>query len=150
MTPYLLRCPEKEYSEKGKILVSLDRYNTNSYFENFAGYCRAVRIGDRVVVSGTAPVATDGQELADLDTYTQTRHALEAALASAEKLGGSKDLAIFTRLYLAPEASWEDASRAHSEVFDKARPANTTLYIHRLIPPGALVEVEVECGISNN
>ncbi|PBC37638.1 hypothetical protein CJ178_26645 [Rhodococcus sp. ACPA4] len=130
-------------------MANIERYATGSMFEDFAGYCRAVRSGDRVIVSGTAPSAPDGTNLGDIDTYTQTRMAIEAALSSAAQLGGSAERTLITRLYLAPEASWEEASRAHSEVFALARPANTTLYVHRLIPPGALIEVEVECGLGD-
>lgn len=128
-------------------MATIERHATGSYFEDFAGYCRAVRSGDRVIVSGTAPSAPEGTNLADFGTYAQTRMALDSALASAAKLGGVADYTLITRLYLAPEASWEEASRAHSEIFALARPANTTLYVHRLIPPGALIEVEVECGL---
>ncbi len=130
-------------------MTKIDRYSTGSYFEGFAGYCRAVRLGDRVVVSGTAPQPPEGKDLSELDTYTQTIMSLENALESAAKVGGDKELTIFTRLYLAPNASWEEASKAHSEIFDAIRPANTTLYIQRLIPPGALIEVEIECGVAN-
>lgn len=130
-----------------KPVADIERYSTGSYFEGFAGYCRAVRLGDRVVVSGTAPQASEGQDLSEVDTYSQTLMSLEMAIDSVEKVGGSKELTVFTRLFLAPEASWEEASKAHSEVFDEIRPANTTVYIQRLIPPGALVEVEIESGV---
>lgn len=130
-------------------MSNFERYSTDSYFEGYAGYCRAVRLGDRVVVSGTAPTAPEGKELSEIDTYEQTLMSFRAALASAEKLGGTRERTVITRMYLAPDASWEEASKAHSEMFGDHRPANTTLYIHRLIPPGALIEVEIECGLAD-
>jgi enamine deaminase RidA (YjgF/YER057c/UK114 family) len=113
-------------------------------FEDLAGYCRALRAGDLIYVSGTAARPEKGVELADLDTYTQTRQALDIAVQAAVELGGSGTSVVRTRLLLAPAADWQAASRAHGEVFANARPANTTWYVSRLIPEGALVEVELD------
>lgn len=110
-----------------------------SRYESAAGYCRAVRAGGLIWVSGT--VAAD---LTVPDVHRQTTQALRAAIAAAERVAGEPVEVVRTRLYLAPDADWEGAASAHREVLGDRPPANTTLYAHRLIPPGALVEVEVD------
>lgn len=122
----------------------IERLDGGSAFEYTAGYCRAVRAERWIGVSGTAASAADGERLADLDSYSQTRRAFEVALGYAERLGADSQSIIRTRMYLAPEAVWQDCARAHSELFGHQRPANTTLYVARLIPDGALIEVELD------
>lgn len=123
---------------------SVQRLSGGSSFEDMAGYCRAVAAGPWISVSGTIAPAADGESLADLDSYSQTRRAFEAALAYAERLGSGRDSVIRTRMFLSPEAAWQDCARAHSDLFGSHRPANTTLYVARLIPDGALIEVELD------
>jgi enamine deaminase RidA (YjgF/YER057c/UK114 family) len=122
----------------------IERLGSGSAFEDTAGYCRAVRAHRRISVGGTVAPAAANERLADLDSYSQARRALEAALGYAERLGADGNSVIRTRMFLAPGAAWQDCARAHKELFGDRRPANTTLYVARLIPEGALVEVELD------
>lgn len=113
-----------------------------SAFEERASYARAVRLGQYVAVSGTAPLGPDGP-LHPGDAYAQTLAALTAALTAAAELGARKEDVLRTRLLLAPAAAWEDAVRAHGEVFSGVRPANTTYFVAAFVPD-VLVEVEID------
>ena len=115
-------------------------YREGGGFEEAAAYSRAVRIGPHVAVSGTA-ARNDG------DTYTQTREALQRALAAAAELGAGVDDVLRTRLLLAAGCDWEGAVRAHREAFDGVNPANTTYYVAGFIPEGVLVEVELDAVV---
>jgi enamine deaminase RidA (YjgF/YER057c/UK114 family) len=115
-----------------------------SPFEAVASYCRAIRVHDLVIVSGTAAIGVDGQILHPGDASAQLRIALERALTAAEKLGATRNDVIQTRLYFTPEAAWQEAVRVHGEVFADAKPANTTVLVAGLPPEGALVEVELQ------
>lgn len=126
----------------------IERYRDGSAFEAVASYCRAVRSGPAVVVSGTAATGPDGSSLHPGDTYTQTKDAFERAVAAARELGAGLDEVVRTRLFLAPDSDWREAVRAHHEVFEGVDPANTTLYVAGLIPPGALVEVELDAWVA--
>ena len=119
-----------------------ERLGSGSAFEDQASYSRAVRIGDRIAVSGTAPLGPDGT-LHPGDAYLQTLAALRSALAAAAALGAGVEDVLRTRLLLAPGADWKAAIRAHGEVFDGVRPANTTYFVGELIPD-VLVEVELD------
>lgn len=124
----------------------LERLTDEGGFGGQAGYSRAVRHGDLVAVSATAAL-DKGAVVHEGDAYAQTRVVLDRALAAARELGGSTESVIRTRLLLAPGCDWRAAVRAHKETFGDAPPANTTYYVGGLIPPGALVEVELDAAV---
>lgn len=115
-------------------------------FGEQAAYSRAVRIGGYVAVSATAALE-DGTIMHAGDAYAQTREALDRALSAAGKLGAQLEQVIRTRLLLAPGCEWREVVRAHHETFETAPPANTTYFVGGLIPPGALVEVELDAVV---
>jgi len=73
---------------------------------------------------------------------------LERSLEALNALGGAPEDVLRTRLYLAPGADWEAASRAHADMLGEVAPANTTLHVAGLIGEGYLVEVELEAELS--
>lgn len=109
-----------------------------------AGYSRAVRRGNAIAVSGTTSSGPDGQTLFPGDTRAQTADAIARGLKAVGALGGTARDVIRTRIYLDPQAAWEDAALAHEEAFAEVAPANTMLHVASLIGPGLLVEVEIE------
>lgn len=123
------------------------RFREGGGFEEAAGYARAARHGAWIAVSGTADVAADGSVGHPGDTYGQARASLERALAAVERLGGTRDDVIRTRLYLTRSADWREAVRAHKELLGGIDPANTTLYVDGFIPDEILVEVEVDAAV---
>lgn len=103
-----------------------------------------MRVDNHVAVSGTAPTGDDGTALHPGDSYAQARLALERAVAAVVELGGRVEDVVRTRVYLTREADWREAIRAHAELFAGVFPANTTYYVGGFIPPGVLVEVELD------
>lgn len=121
------------------------RVSSGSPFEPRIGISRAVRAGGWICVSGTAPIGTDGRTAAPGDLYGQTRRCLEIIREAIEETGGSMDDVIRTRVMLTDMARWEEAARAHGEVFADIRPASTFVEVSGLIDPGWLVEIEADC-----
>ena len=118
---------------------------SGSVFEPRIGFSRAVRIGSIVAVSGTAPIAPDGGVAAPGDVYGQTRRCLEIIAEAIAKAGlGLKDV-IRTRVMLTDISRWEEAARAHGEVFAQVRPASTFVEVKGLINREWLVEIEADC-----
>ena len=118
---------------------------SGSVFEPRIGFSRAVRIGPIVAVSGTAPIAPDGGVAAPGDVYGQTRRCLEIIAEAIAKTGlGLKDV-IRTRVMLTDISRWEEAARAHGEVFSEVRPASTFVEVKGLINREWLVEIEADC-----
>ena len=105
------------------------------------GFSRAVRVDDRVVVAGTAPIWPDGQ--VDPDPAVQARRCLEIIAAALADAGGSLDDVVRTRVYLSDRAHFEAVAGAHGEVFGAVRPANTTV-VTGLLDPAWKVEIEAE------
>ena len=124
-----------------------ERFREGAGFEQVAGYARAARHGTWIAVSGTADVAADGSVGHPGDTYAQARASLERALAAVERLGGTRDDVIRTRVYLTRSADWREAVRAHKELLGGTDPANTTLYVDGFIPEGILIEVEIDAAV---
>lgn len=119
------------------------RVEANRPWAKVMGYSRAVRVGNLVEVAGTAPAAPDGTILSPGDLQGQTRAALATIGEALAELGGSFADVVRTRIYLADASRWEEAARAHGEVFRDIRPANTTVGGLTFVDSGILVEVEV-------
>lgn len=119
--------------------------SSGSPFEKSIGFSRAVRVGQMVAVSGTAPIAADGSVAAPGDMYGQTMRCLEIIAAAIEEAGLGLESVIRTRIFLTDISRWEEAARAHGEFFSEIRPASTMLETKALINPEWLVEIEADC-----
>jgi enamine deaminase RidA (YjgF/YER057c/UK114 family) len=117
--------------------------SANRPWEAVVGYARAVRVGNVVEVSGTASAGPDGTILHKGDVEGQAREALRTIVAALEELGASASDVVRTRVLLLDASKWEEAGRAHGEVFADVRPANTTMAVSAFIDPDILVEIEV-------
>ena len=114
----------------------------HSPYEPVVGYSRAVVAGDRVHVSGTAPIPRDGSAPPE-GAYEQARLALEIVEEALSRAGARVEDVVRTRVYVTDAALWPEIARAHGETFGEIRPANTTV-VASLLDPAWLVEIEVE------
>ncbi|WP_196807141.1 ACT domain-containing protein [Candidatus Solirubrobacter pratensis] len=118
------------------------RVSSGSPFESRIGFSRAVRAGDRVLVSGTGPVMPDGS--CPESTLEQARRCWEIVVDALAQAGASAAQVVRTRTLLTPEADAEQAMTAHGELFADIRPASTMLRVHSLLDARWTVEVEAE------
>lgn len=121
--------------------------SSGSPYEKPIGFSRAVRIGNRISVSGTAPIAADGSTAHPGDMYRQALRCLEIVRDAIEAAGGRLEDVIRTRVYLTDADRWQDAASAHGKLFGDIRPACTFVEVSRLIDPDWLVEIEAECVV---
>jgi enamine deaminase RidA (YjgF/YER057c/UK114 family) len=121
--------------------------SSGSPFEGVVGFSRAVRVGDRVLVSGTAPVMPDGAE-PPADAYGQAKRCLEIIEAALAQAGASLADVVRTRVYLVRTEDFPDVARAHTESFAEIRPASSMLTVAELVDPRWLVEIEAEAVIA--
>jgi enamine deaminase RidA (YjgF/YER057c/UK114 family) len=124
------------------------RFTDGSGWQDQAGYSRAVRRGNVIMVSGTTATGPDGSAMHTGDTGAQARLCLRRIEAALTALGASLDDVVQTVVYLAPGASWEQAARAHLEVLGAVRPASTMLYVAGLIGDGFLVEIQAQAVVT--
>ena len=122
--------------------VSRQNYTTGRPWEAMGGYARAVRVGGLVETSLCSPAGPDGSILYPGDVYRQTQVCLKVIGESLEYLGFAYADVIKTRIYLADTQKWEDAARAHHEVFADIRPALGFVYMIGFFDPRIAVEVE--------
>ncbi|MGA1309811.1 MAG: aldo/keto reductase [Gemmatimonadaceae bacterium] len=114
-------------------------------WETSAGYARAVRVGDRIFVSGTT--ATHGDRaMGGPDAYAQAHHVFDKIEGAVQSLGGTLADVVRTRIFVSRMEDWEAVARAHGERFGEIRPANT-LVRAELIGAEYLVEVEAEAVV---
>jgi enamine deaminase RidA (YjgF/YER057c/UK114 family) len=119
--------------------------DSGTVWEALAGYARAVRIGDRILVSGTTATGPDGL-VGGADPAAQAAFILDKIEAAIEQLGGTLRDVVRTRVYVRDIVDWEAVARVHGQRFGAIRPANT-LVEARLVGEEYLVEIEAEAVI---
>lgn len=124
-----------------------DRVVSGTYWEGMAGYCRAVKSGDRIMVSGTT--ATHGDKMiGGSDPKAQAHFVIDKIEGAIISLGGSLEDVDRTRIFVNDVNDWEPVARAHGERFGDIQPANT-LVEAKLVGEGYLVEIEAEAKINS-
>ncbi|WEK56307.1 MAG: RidA family protein [Candidatus Cohnella colombiensis] len=116
---------------------------TGSPWEPIVGYCRAIRVGDRIEVAGTTAMK-DGDVVGEGSPYEQTRYVLETIEKALAELGASLSHVVRTRMFVTDIAKWEEFGKAHGEFFRNIQPVATMVEVKALIDPRLLVEIEVE------
>jgi enamine deaminase RidA (YjgF/YER057c/UK114 family) len=119
--------------------------SSGSPLEPQIGFSRAVRVGAFVAVAGTAPIAPGGGVAAPGDVYGQTKRCLEIMTQAIADAGLTLGSVIRTRVMLTDISRWEEAARAHGEVFGTVKPACTFVEVKGFINPSWLVELEADC-----
>lgn len=115
---------------------------TSAPWAEAVGYSRAIRVGDTIYVSGTAPMTEDGEIAHPGDVYGQARRCLDIIVAALGEAGARPEHVVRTRIYVRDAAVWQEVGRAHAEVLGHARPATTLVEVSGFIDPGILVEIE--------
>ncbi len=123
--------------------------SSGSPYEKPIGFSRAVRIGNIIAVSGTAPIAPDGSTAHLNDVYGQTRTCIEIMKKAIEEAGGQLENVIRTRIMLTDISRWKEAAQAHGEFFSKIRPACTFVQVRGFVRDDWLVETEADCVIDS-
>ena len=119
-----------------------------SPYEAAYGFSRAVRVGDRIIVAGTAPVEPDGTSTPG-DAAAQTRRCFAIILAAIEELGGSAADVVRTRMYITHPADADAIGAVHGEMFRDICPASTMVVVAALLRPEWRIEIETESLITH-
>ena len=128
--------------------MGFDRVFTRAPWERVVGYCRAIRAGDHIYVTGTAPMADDGSVFAPGDAYAQARRCLEIIKRSLKQLGAEMSDVVRTRMFVTDIRRWEEFGKAHGEFFRDHPPATSMVEVKSLIDPAMLIEIEADAVCS--
>src|SRR4030095_9258336 len=124
--------------------------STGSPHEPKVGISRAVRVGNVIAVSGTAPLGSDGRTVGIGDAGAAARRCLEIIGSALEEGGASVRSVVRTRTLLVRIEDWETVAAVHGEFFGEIRPANTIMQVSRFIDPDWLVECEADAIVDEN
>ncbi|MBL8007496.1 MAG: RidA family protein [Ignavibacteria bacterium] len=117
--------------------------STGVKWEDIVGYSRAVRVGNRIIVSGTTSIV-NGEIEGKGDYYIQTKTILSKIEKVLNEAGSKLGDVVRTRIYVKDISKWENVGRAHGEYFGKIKPASSMIGIASLVDPEMLVEIEAE------
>jgi enamine deaminase RidA (YjgF/YER057c/UK114 family) len=121
-------------------------FSSGAPLEPVVGYSRAVKIGDRVLVGGTAPVWPDGS--VNLEPRAQAERCLKIILAALAEAGAGPEDVVRTRMYITDREYADAAGKAHAAVFGDIRPASTMVVVAALLDPRWKVEIEAEAIVT--
>lgn len=124
--------------------MDIRRTYSGAPWESRVGYCRALRAGAHIYVTGTAPVAEGGGVFAPADAYAQARRCFEIIERALQDLGAEMSDVVRTRMFVTDISRWEEFGRAHGEFFTEHPPATTMVEVKSLIDPAMLIEVEAD------
>jgi enamine deaminase RidA (YjgF/YER057c/UK114 family) len=127
--------------------MKLQRITSGAKWENTVGYCRALKVGDYVFLSGTTAIDEDGQIVGKGNAYLQTKQILKIIEKALNEVGGKMDNIVRTRIYTTDIRYLDQIGKAHLECFNKNRPASTAVQVAALAIPEMLVEIEADAYI---
>lgn len=125
-------------------MSDFERVYSAAPWESQVGYCRALRAGDHVHVTGTAPVAEGGGVHAPGDAEAQAARCLALIGRALAELGAGPEHVVRTRMFVTDIARWAEFGRAHAAFFGAHRPCTTMVEVRALIDPDMLIEIEAD------
>lgn len=127
--------------------VTRETIASGTKWEDEVGYSRAVRVGNRMEVSGTTATDENGEIVGEGDPSVQAHQAIANLESALEKAGASLDDVVRTRIFVTDVDDYEAVGHAHSEAFDDVRPATSMYEVSALVDPKLLVEIEASAVV---
>ena len=123
------------------------RFSSGVKWESIVGYSRAVRVGDRIYVTGTTATDENSEVVGIDDGYAQTVQAIKNIDRALKALDAGLENVVRTRMFVTDISRWEEYGRAHGEFFREIMPATTMVEVSKLIDPRMLIEIEVDAEL---
>ena len=123
------------------------KISSGAKWESIVGYSRAVRVGNRIYVTGTTALGEDGEIVGIGEAYEQAKQCLRNIETALERLGARLEHIVRTRMFVTDISRWEEYGRAHGEFLREVMPATTMVEVKALIDPRMLIEIEADAEI---
>ena len=123
--------------------------SSGTTWEEEVGYSRAIRVGDRVEVSGTTATDDEGEIVDVGDPYAQASQAIDNIESALDEAGASLADVVRTRMFVTDVDHYDAVGRAHSETFGEIRPATSMYEVAALVDPEMLVEIEAAAVVED-
>ena len=120
------------------------KYSSGAKWESVVGYSRAVRVGNRIYVTGTTATDENSEIVGIGDAYAQTIQTIKNIERALRALGAELENVVRTRMFVTDISRWEEYGKAHGEFFRDIMPATTMVEVSRLIDPDMLIEIEAD------
>jgi enamine deaminase RidA (YjgF/YER057c/UK114 family) len=120
------------------------RVSTGSPWEQRYGYSRALRVGNQIFLTGTAPVTDDGSTFAPGDAHAQAERCFAIIEKALEGLGADRSAIVRSRMYVTDISRADEFGLAHREFFGDQLPCLSMVEVNRLIASDMLVEIECD------
>ncbi len=128
-------------------MTARERISSGAKWESIVGYSRAVKVGNRIYVTGTTATGDGGEIVGIGDGYEQAKQCLRNIETALNRLGAGVEHVVRTRMFVTDISRWEEYGRAHGESFREILPATTMVEVKALIDPRMLIEIEADAEL---
>jgi enamine deaminase RidA (YjgF/YER057c/UK114 family) len=124
-----------------------EKYSSGAKWESIVGYSRAVKVGQRIYVTGTTATDEESNIVGVGDAYAQTIQCIKNIERAIKHFGSGLESIVRTRMFVTDISRWEEHGRAHGEFFREIMPATTMVEVSKLIDPDMLIEIEADAEL---
>lgn len=126
------------------------RVYTGTRWETQNGYCRGLRAGNHVFITGTVAVNPDGSPHAPGNAAAQATRCFEIITRALKRLGAGVPDLVRVRLFVTDITQADAIGRAHSSWVGEHHPCLTMVGVKELVDPAFVIEVEADALLADD